>query len=98
MASPTAESLPTETASPGSPLMIAVQSLVYPVITVLVLLACLQCWHQPLLGPYFLVAVIGFTGVAELIDFSKFAFDGFGNCTLRSFNYVFSRWCVICIG
>jgi len=98
MASPTAGSLPVETASRNSALMIAIQSLVYPVTTVAVLLACLQWWHQHFLGPYFLIAVIGFTGVAELIDFSKFAFDGFGTFTLRSFNYVFSRWCVICVG
>jgi putative colanic acid biosynthesis UDP-glucose lipid carrier transferase len=87
-----------EAASRNSALMIAIQSLVYPVTTVLVLLVCLQWWHQPLLGPYFLIAVIGFTAVAELVDFSKFAFDGLGAFTLKSFNYVFSRWCVICIG
>jgi len=78
--------------------MIALQSLVYPGTAVLVLLICLQWWHQPLLGPYFLVAVIGFTGVAELIDFFKFSFDGFGTLTLRSLHYLFSRWCLVCAG
>jgi len=78
--------------------MIAIHSLVYPVTAVVVLLACLQWWHQPFLGPYFLVAVIGFTGVAELIDFSKFAFDGAGASTLRSLHYLVTRWCLVVIG
>lgn len=98
IASPITKSLPTETAWHNSALMIAVRSLVYPVTVVVVLLACLRWWHQPLLGPYFLIAVIGFTGVAELIDFSKFAFDGLGVLTLRSFNYILGRWYSIGVG
>ena len=96
-ASSIAAALPIETTSRSSALMIAIQSLVYPVTTVILLLGCLYRWHQPFFGPYFLIAVIGFTATAELIDFTKFAFDGVGGLTLRSFNYVFSRWCAICI-
>jgi putative colanic acid biosynthesis UDP-glucose lipid carrier transferase len=46
----------------------ALKSLVHPVVAVGCLLACLAFWHQPLRGPYFLVAVLSFLGCAEVLD------------------------------
>jgi putative colanic acid biosysnthesis UDP-glucose lipid carrier transferase len=45
----------------------ALKSLLHPVITVACLLACLALWRQPLHGPYFLVAVLGFLSSTELL-------------------------------
>ena len=46
----------------------ALKSLLYPIIPVITLIACLIFWGKPLYGPYILVGVLAFLGVADLLD------------------------------
>src|ERR1043165_2891077 len=46
----------------------ATKSLLYPVIPAVTLFICLWAWDEPLYGPYILVGVIAFLGVADLLD------------------------------
>jgi putative colanic acid biosynthesis UDP-glucose lipid carrier transferase len=50
-----------------------VKSLLNPVVAVFTLVACLAARHESLHGPYFLVAVLGFAGAAELLDVAQFS-------------------------
>src|SRR5689334_11806423 len=55
--------------SAGEPVWVfATKSLLYPVIPAVTLLICLLAWDEPLYGPYLLVGVIAFMGVADLLD------------------------------
>lgn len=53
------------------PSVFAIKSLLYPVVAVGCLLACLLFWRQPLPGPYFLVAVLAFIGSAHFLDVAR---------------------------
>ena len=46
----------------------ATKSLLYPIIPAVTLLICLLLWDEPLYGPYILVGVLAFLGVADLLD------------------------------
>ena len=48
--------------------MFALKSLLHPVVAVFCLLACLLFWHEPLYGPYFLVAVLAYIASAHFLD------------------------------
>jgi putative colanic acid biosynthesis UDP-glucose lipid carrier transferase len=49
-----------------------VKSLLNPVVAVLTLIVCLAIRDESLRGPYFLVAVLGFAGAAELLGVAQF--------------------------
>jgi putative colanic acid biosynthesis UDP-glucose lipid carrier transferase len=46
----------------------ALKALLNPIVVLGSLLACLAYWHEPLHGPYFLVAVLGFLASADFLD------------------------------
>ncbi|MGC3981965.1 MAG: undecaprenyl-phosphate glucose phosphotransferase [Steroidobacteraceae bacterium] len=66
-----------------------IKALLYPVTAVAFLALCLWCWNRPLAGSYFLVAVIAFAGVGELLDLSKLEYL---KSSLRAFKYILARW------
>ncbi len=90
--------LPSESSAGNPPLIFAIKALLYPVTTVVTLLICLLLWGRPLVGPYFLIAVMSFAGVAELIDFSKLAIDHHRTLAISSLRYLIGRWCALIIG
>jgi putative colanic acid biosynthesis UDP-glucose lipid carrier transferase len=49
-----------------------VKSLLNPIVAVLTLVVCLALRQESLRGPYFLVAVLGFAGAAELLRVAQF--------------------------
>ena len=56
-------------ADPSS--VFVIKSLLNPVVAVLVLALCLAWREEPLRGPYFLIAVLGFAGAAELLGVAQ---------------------------
>jgi hypothetical protein len=50
-----------------------VKSLLNPVVAVLTLAVCVAVRGESLHGPYFLVAVLGFAGAAELLGVAQFS-------------------------
>jgi putative colanic acid biosynthesis UDP-glucose lipid carrier transferase len=46
----------------------ALKSLPYPITPVITLLLCLVAWQEPWRGPYFLICVLVFFGVADMLD------------------------------
>ena len=53
------------------PAVFAIKTLLYPVLAVGSLLACLQFWGVPLYGPYFLLAVLTFLAAADFLDVAE---------------------------
>jgi putative colanic acid biosynthesis UDP-glucose lipid carrier transferase len=66
-----------------------VKALLYPVTAVIFLAICLWLWRRPLVGPYFLIAVIAFAGVGELFDLSKIEYLSPSSTALK---YIAARW------
>ena len=70
-----------------------VKSLLNPVVAVLTLAVCVAIRDESLRGPYFLVAVLGFAGAAELLGVGQFT--GTRNCWRHALHRLFDlalRW------
>jgi len=70
----------------------ALKALLYPVTPVITLLACLFAWHEPWRGPYLLICVLVFYGVADMIDLMPARFLSRGARALRSLIDITLRW------
>jgi putative colanic acid biosynthesis UDP-glucose lipid carrier transferase len=73
----------------------ALKSLLYPIIPVLTLICCLLIWNKPLYGPYLLVAVLSFLGVADLLDVVPLRIAPASIMALRSLFDILFRWCLL---
>src|SRR5688572_23315859 len=73
----------------------AMKSLLHPTIPVLTLLLCLMVWDEPLRGPYFLMAVATFLGVAELIEVMPARSLPVGAMAIRSLVDITLRWTLL---
>lgn len=79
--------------SPSEPLSVfALKSLLYPIIPVITLIVCLLAWNQPLYGPYLLVGVLAFLGVADLLDVVPIHITPASAMALRSLIDIMLRW------
>jgi putative colanic acid biosynthesis UDP-glucose lipid carrier transferase len=72
-----------------------VKSLLYPVTAVLWLGGCLLAWDEQLYGPYCLVAVLAFVGVADLFDVTRLRSPPRGAFALRSVADIWARWILV---
>ncbi|MFL6549576.1 MAG: undecaprenyl-phosphate glucose phosphotransferase [Povalibacter sp.] len=77
--------------------MFALKSLLYPIIPVVTLIACLFYFHQPLYGPYLLIAVLAFLGVADLLDVVPIRITPASVMALRSLIDIWFRWGMLMI-
>ncbi|MGH8264739.1 MAG: undecaprenyl-phosphate glucose phosphotransferase [Steroidobacteraceae bacterium] len=75
----------------------ALKSLLYPTTPVITLILCLIAWREPLRGPYFLIAVLAFLGVADLLDVMPARFLSAWAAALRSLVDITARWGVLLI-
>jgi putative colanic acid biosysnthesis UDP-glucose lipid carrier transferase len=75
----------------------AIKSLLYPVIPAVTLLACLMFWDEPFYGPYVLVGVLAFLGVADLLDVMPPPIAPSAVMALRSLIDICLRWAVLMI-
>jgi putative colanic acid biosysnthesis UDP-glucose lipid carrier transferase len=75
----------------------ATKSLLYPVIPAVTLLICLLAWDEPLYGPYILVGVIAFIGVADLLDSIALRIAPASAMALRCLVDITLRWGVLMI-
>lgn len=73
-------------------LLFAIKALLYPLTAVAFLVLCLWLWRRPLIGAYFLIAVMTFTAVGELLDFSKIEDEVPTKSALRTLRYIATRW------
>src|SRR6188768_76606 len=73
----------------------ALKSLLYPIIPVITLIACLFYFNQPLYGPYLLIAVLSFLGVADLLDVVPIRITPAYIMALRSLFDIWFRWGVL---
>jgi putative colanic acid biosynthesis UDP-glucose lipid carrier transferase len=77
-------------ADPSS--VFVIKSLLNPVVAVLVLAACLAWREEPLRGPYFLIAVLGFAGAAELLGVPQIGERGGWGNALQQLVDLTLRW------
>ena len=77
-------------ADPSS--VFVIKSLLNPVVAVLVLAACLAWREEPLRGPYFLIAVLGFAGAAELLGVPQIGERGGWRSALQQLVDLTLRW------
>jgi putative colanic acid biosynthesis UDP-glucose lipid carrier transferase len=75
----------------------AIKSLLYPVIPAITLLLCLLAWGEPFYGPYVLVGVFAFLGIADLLDVMPLRITPLAVMALRSFIDISVRWAVLMI-
>src|SRR5262245_30832278 len=75
----------------------ALKSLLYPIIPVITLILCLLFWHQPLYGPYLLIGVLAFLGVADLLDVVPIRITPASAMALRSLIDIMFRWGVLMV-
>ena len=75
----------------------AIKSLLYPVIPAITLLFCLVGWNEPFYGPYVLVGVLAFLGVADLLDVMPPRITPLAAMALRSLIDICLRWAVLMI-
>jgi putative colanic acid biosysnthesis UDP-glucose lipid carrier transferase len=75
----------------------ALKSLLYPIIPILTLVACLFWWDKPLMGPHLLVAVLAFLGVADLLDVVPLRITPASIMALRSLLDITLRWGVLMV-
>lgn len=73
----------------------ALKSLLYPIIPVVTLIACLLAWNQPLYGPYLLIGVLAFLGVADLLDVVPIRITPVSAMALRSLIDIMLRWALL---
>ncbi|HZF15741.1 MAG TPA: undecaprenyl-phosphate glucose phosphotransferase [Steroidobacteraceae bacterium] len=75
----------------------ALKSLLYPTTPVITLMLCLMAWQASLRGPYFLIAVLSFLGVADVLDVMPARFLSARAAALRSFFDITARWGVLLV-
>ncbi|MBB6094693.1 putative colanic acid biosynthesis UDP-glucose lipid carrier transferase [Povalibacter uvarum] len=75
----------------------ALKSLLYPIIPVITLMLCLAFWGKSLYGPYILVAVLSFLGVADLLDVVPLRITPASVMALRSLLDILLRWGVLMV-
>ena len=75
----------------------ALKSLLYPIIPVITLIGCLFYFNQPLYGPYLLIAVLAFLGVADLLDVVPMRITPAYIMALRSLIDIWFRWGVLMV-
>lgn len=73
----------------------ALKSLLYPIIPVITLIVCLLAWNQPLYGPYLLIGVLSFLGVADLLDVVPIRITPASAMALRSLIDIMLRWALL---
>ncbi len=81
----------TEVATTDTSSVFLTKSLLYPVVAVVTLVACLRWWGEPLQGPHFLIAVLAFILAADFLGVAPVrgrrsrsqAWHGFLNILLR---------------
>lgn len=89
--------LPTyDVTSQDSGWVFCIKALLFPVTTAAFLCLCLAIWSQPISGAHFLILVISFVGVGELLDFAKFEQLRHGQTGLKALTYIVSRWVFLC--
>ncbi len=89
--------LPTyDVTSHDSGWVFCIKALLFPVTATGFLCLCLGIWNQPISGAHFLILVICFVGVGELLDFSKFEQLRQGQTGLNALMYIVSRWIFLC--
>lgn len=82
--------------SPSDPFdVFLLKSLLYPVIPVLTLLVCLALFQERPMGPYLLVAVLAFLGVADLLDVVPIRIATASIMALRSLIDITLRWSLL---
>lgn len=70
----------------------ALKSLIYPITPVVTLLVCLLVWREPLKGTYFLITVLAFLGVADVLDVMPNRILSERAAALRSLIDITVRW------
>lgn len=75
----------------------AIKSLLYPVIPAVTLFVCLVAWDEPFYGPYVLVGVLAFLGVADLLDVMPLRITPLAAMAARSFIDISLRWAVLMV-
>jgi putative colanic acid biosynthesis UDP-glucose lipid carrier transferase len=75
-----------------SPAVFVIKSLLNPVVAVLVLAFCLALADERLQGPYFLIAVLGFVGAAELLGVAQVSGRGGWREALQQLADLTLRW------
>lgn len=89
--------LPTyDVTSHDSAWVFCIKALLFPVTATAFLCLCLSIWNQPISGTHFLILVICFVGVGELLDFAKFEQLRQGQTGLNALTYIVSRWVFLC--
>jgi putative colanic acid biosynthesis UDP-glucose lipid carrier transferase len=73
----------------------AVRSLLFPVVTVLGLLACLLFWRRPLYGSNFLLSVLAFFLVANVFDVAPIRRESGDPHFIRSLFDIVARWLLV---
>ncbi len=73
----------------------ALKALLYPITPVLTLLACLAVWDETLRGPYFLICVLVFFGIADALDVLPARNLPAGTRALRSLADITLRWIML---
>jgi putative colanic acid biosysnthesis UDP-glucose lipid carrier transferase len=85
----------TEVSASEPASVFAIKSLLYPVIPAVTLLLCLLGWNEPFYGPYVLVGVFAFLGVADLLDVMPLRITPLAVMALRSFIDISLRWALL---
>jgi len=78
-------------------IVFALKALLYPVIPVLTLIACLAYTGETSYGPYLVVAVLAFLGVADLLDIVPIRITPFSAMALRSLIDIALRWFMLMV-
>jgi putative colanic acid biosysnthesis UDP-glucose lipid carrier transferase len=73
-------------------IVFVIRSLLYPVVAVSTLLICLAFWNEGLHGPYLLVAVLTFIGVADILESDV---GRAPHSRLQVASNVIVRWCIV---
>jgi putative colanic acid biosysnthesis UDP-glucose lipid carrier transferase len=82
--------------SPNEPISVfALKSLLYPTIPVVMLLVCVFAGGESLYGPYFLVGVLAFLGVADLLDVVPMRMTPASVMAFRSLIDIALRWAAL---
>jgi putative colanic acid biosynthesis UDP-glucose lipid carrier transferase len=85
----------TDVTAADSSVAFLVKSLLYPVAAVISLIICLAFWGEAVTGPYSLVAVLAFVGVADFLDVAKLRRRTLGSFALRSLADISVRWFLV---
>lgn len=77
--------------------LFVVKSLLYPIVPVITLGACLMLWRESLHGQYFLVAVLAFIFAAELLDAVPLDAPRARALALASLLDIVARWLLVIV-